>query len=280
LASSIAAAAPALSGTLAVRPGTASVAPVRRPFKRHPTIPVLARDLGNGMSAFVPPQLHAVVVIVFDNVTGVVTGVCNLTNETSNETVTSDDVASCANTTVGQLLSGFVRFQQRADGADLDASDVEDPPGPILNMRIDVSLSSSGHPQSPTCYDDANSISEGQQPFASYFCVIHSNVAATWSGSTIVEPRSDWVISDNDSGTGFDANSRYRVCRYTVAASDSQPVPNQDHPRNYVDVSGNLTDQNFVVIRSVKHCPTDVPANPAADDLVNSNTLQHQPAPS
>ena len=54
----------------------------------------------------------------------------------------------------------------------------------------------------------------------------------------------------------------------------------QDHPRNYVNVSGNLTNQNFVVIRSVKQCPTDVPADPAAGDLVNSNTLQHQPAPS
>ena len=56
-------------------------------------------------------------------------------------------------------------------------------------------------------------------------------------------------------------------------------VANVDHPRNYDDVSGNLTDQNFVVIPSVKHCPTDVPANPAAGDLVNSNTLQHQPTP-
>jgi hypothetical protein len=65
-----------------------------------------------------------------------------------------------------------------------------------------------------------------------------------------------------------------------VASSDSQPVPNQDHPRTYTNVSGNLTNQNFVVIRSVKHCPTDVPADPSNGDLVNSNTLQHQPAPS
>ena len=63
-------------------------------------------------------------------------------------------------------------------------------------------------------------------------------------------------------------------------SSDSQPVSNQDHPRTYTNVSGNLTTQNFVVIHSVKHCPTDVPADPANGDLVNSNTLQHQPAPS
>ena len=114
--------------------------------------------------------------------------------------------------------------------------------------------------------------------------MIYSNDANTWSGGTIVVPRtgfgSDWFISDDDSGTGFSASSRYRVCRYTVASSDSQPVSNQDHPQTYTNVSGNLTNQNFVVIRSVKHCPTDVPADPANGDLVNSNTLQHQPAPS
>ena len=75
LSSSIAAAAPGLSGTLAVRPGTAAVAPVRRPFKRHPSIPVQARDLGTS-SAFVLPSLPHIV-IVFNNVTGAVTGVCN-----------------------------------------------------------------------------------------------------------------------------------------------------------------------------------------------------------
>jgi hypothetical protein len=120
--------------------------------------------------------------------------------------------------------------------------------------------------------------------FATYYCVIYSNNDGLWSGTTTVVPRSTfgeetWLISDDDSGTGSDADRRYRVCRYTPAAIDSVTVPNQDHPRNYSNVSGNLTNQNFVVIRSVKHCPTDVAANPAVGDFVNSNTLQHQPAP-
>src|SRR5262245_45509839 len=55
LKSAIAAAAPGLSGTLAVRPGTAAVAPVRRPYGRHPSIPVQARDFGTS-SAFVLPN--------------------------------------------------------------------------------------------------------------------------------------------------------------------------------------------------------------------------------
>jgi Tfp pilus assembly protein PilV len=285
LASTIAAAAPGLSGTLAVRPGTAAVAPVRRPFKRHPSIPVMARDLG-GSSAFVLP-FRPWTVIVFNNVTGVVTGICNLNYDTSNDTVSSDDVESCANNTVGQLLSGFVRFQPRTDGADLTAADVEDPPGPALNLRMRLTLTSSGHPQLPSCFDEANSYSVGggSLPSVAYFCVIHSNPEVTWSGISTVEARSgfgtpDWVITDDESPEPPGSAQRYRICRYTIASSDSQTVPNADHPRNYSGVGGNLTNQNFVAIRSVKHCPTDVPANPATGDLVNSNTLQHQPSPS
>ncbi len=158
LSSSIAAAAPALSGTLAVRPGIASVAPVRRPFKRHPTIPVLARDLGNGQSAFVPP-FRPWVVIVFNNVTGVVTGVCDLNYDTSNDTITNNEVEQCSNTTEGQLLSGFVRFQRQDGPGDLTAADVEDPPGPALNLRMLISLTSLDHSLAPFCIDDANSYS-------------------------------------------------------------------------------------------------------------------------
>ncbi|HEY6511428.1 MAG TPA: prepilin-type N-terminal cleavage/methylation domain-containing protein [Burkholderiaceae bacterium] len=284
LASSIAAAAPALSGTLAVRPGIAAVGPVRRPINRHPTIPVLARDLGNGQSAFVPP-FRPWVVIVFNNVTGVVTGVCDLNYDTSNDTITNSEVAQCSNTTEGQLLTGFVRFQRQDGPGDLTAADVENPPGPALNLRMSISLTSSNHPLTPFCIDDANStsVASGSLPYATYFCVIYSNVARTWSGITTVVPRTgfgnDWFISDDASGSSPFSDRFYRVCRYTVATSDGQVVANQDHPRNYANVSGNLTNQNFVVIRSTKHCPTDVPANPTAGDLVNSNTLQHQPDP-
>jgi hypothetical protein len=214
-----------------------------------------------------------------------VIGVCNFNYQTSNSTITINEIQSCNNTTTGQLLTGFVRFQRRSDGGDLTAADVEDPPGPAMNLRINISLTSSGHPQSPFCIDDT--ISGGTvsgQPFGTYYCVIYSNQAGTWSGITTIVPlfdiSGDWVITDDPSVGAFGPPIGHRVCRYTVATSDSQTVPNEAHPRNYADVSGNLTNQNFVVIRSVKHCPTDVPADPANGDLVNSNTLQHQPAPS
>ncbi len=114
LASSIAAAAPGLSGTLAVRPGTAAVGPVRRPFKRHPSIPVQARDLGTS-SAFIVPSLPYIA-IVFNNVSGTVTGVCTLPQSTSNDTITLSDIQSCATIEgqIGQRLRALRALDQRA----------------------------------------------------------------------------------------------------------------------------------------------------------------------
>lgn len=291
LRSVIAAAAPALSGTLAVRPGAAAGGPVRRPFSRHPTIPVQARDFGTGRSAFVPPW-QSRYVLVFNNITGVITGVCDFgftDPGLTNDTITPSDVASCDNNTQAQLLSGFVRFWRSTSGPDLTAADVENPAGPALRLRMRLTLSSSGHPSGSFCIDDASGTSTAlfnqTLSFATYFCVVRSNTPALWSGTTEIEAQRtdtssgdiDWQISDDSSGPSSDP--KFRICRYTPATSDSDPVANRDHPRNYTDVAGNLTDQNFVAIPRNKHCPTDGAANPSTGDLVNSNTLQHQPAP-
>jgi len=275
LATSIAAAAPGLSGTLAVRPGIAAVAPVRRPFKRHPTIPVQARDLGSS-SAFVIPN-KPWLAIVFNNVTGMVTSLCTLPHSSSNEDITPTDIESCADTQ-GQLLTGFVRFERSIGGSDLTAADVENPPGPALNLHMVVQLTSNGHPQDPQCYDDmtGTNAADGSKPFATYYCVIFSNSALLWSGISTIESMDG--VAWNISSDGSDPEA-HRVCRYTTGTSDGQSIPNAEHPRRYSSVSGNLTNQNFVVISARKHCPTDVPADPANGDLVNSNTLQHQPRP-
>jgi hypothetical protein len=42
-------------------------------------------------------------------------------------------------------------------------------------------------------------------------------------------------------------------------------------------VTSNLSNQNFLVIRASNSCPTDAAIRPAIGDLVNSNTLLHQP---
>lgn len=288
LRSVISSAAPALSGTLAVRTGTAAVGPTRRPFRRHPTIPILARDFGTS-SAFVPP-FRPWLVLVFNNVSGLITGICDFGfgTELSNETITESDIASCSNNTLAQLLKGFVRFHRDTSGPPPTAADAEDPPGPALRFRMNLTLTSSGHPSGSFCIDDASATStaDGALPFATYYCVVKSNTDGAWSGRTELQAQTTFVSGDSidweidDSGPGGPTDPHFRVCRYTPATSDAQTIPNRDHPRNYSDVAGNLTDQNFLVVPGNMACPTDGPADPGAGDLVNSNTLQHQPDPS
>ena len=60
---------------------------------------------------------------------------------------------------------------------------------------------------------------------------------------------------------------------------DTQPIPNQLHPRNYTNVTAveQLTNQNFLIIRAGNDndpyaCPNDGPS-----DALNTNTWDHQP---
>ena len=79
---------------------------------RNRSIPLLAKSLsGTGTSVFMPPQGSAgTVAWVFNNTTGLVTGVCTVAAGSTTNTLTAADVASCSTNTTAQLLSGYVRF--------------------------------------------------------------------------------------------------------------------------------------------------------------------------
>ena len=91
---------------------------------------------------------------------------------------------SRAPTSLGQLLTGFVRFERSISGPDLTAADVENPIGPALNLRMQLNLTSNGHPQDPVCFDDMTGAiaDDGSKAFATYFCVVYSNSSLLWSG--------------------------------------------------------------------------------------------------
>ena len=295
LDSIIAAADPALSGRLTMDPGGGGL-PANPPLGRNPAIPVQAKDLGNGKSGFKPGGDSSPVVWVFDNLTGTIVGVCN-TVTTDQALLTAADVSSCSNNSNGLPLSGYVRF---ATGlTQPDAFDAEFPPSTARNLDVVLTLSSSGH-ASPNhiCYTNAPTTSPTSRRSVRYYCAIFCNagVVPVWSGISTLTPRafldpaSDvaWALADD----AADARaSRYRVCRYTPATSDTQLIPNQWHPRTYTNVTAvqTLTSQNFLVIRAGDDpgdgtgtaftCPTDVPADPASGNFVNSNTLPHQPPP-
>ena len=261
--------------------------PLRQPLGRHPGVPRGAKALPGGISGFKPPSPGGQVVWVFNNVSGQIVGVCTSVL-TGQDDLTAADVATCNANASAQLLSGFVRFATQPQQP--TTADAESPASYALNLDVALTLVSSGHPTpNHVCYANAPT-SQSLAPLSievPYYCIVFRNADGLWSGRSRIEPLAFsepdtlWLLADNATDARAD---RYRVCRYTPATSDSQPVPNVAHPRTYVDVRTPLLNQNFLVIRagdgkSVFNCPTDGPINPAAGDLINSNTLLHQPAP-
>lgn len=258
--------APELAGSLAVP--TSGVAG-RQPQGRHRAIPVLAKDLG-GVSGFMPPQAAGGgVTWVFNNVSGLITGVCDLPGRTT-ATLVAADVAACSANTLAQLLRGYVQFA--ALGSAPDAAQAQTPSGVPLDLDISLSLTTApAHPAPPICFDDAAAVAFAAVPGSavSYYCAIFSNANGLWSGRSRVVPLG-WTI-----GT---AGGQYKVCRYSPLAADNPAnAKNVDHPLDYTEAGSaayaSLAGQNFLVISAAHSCPSDVAA---AGDFLNSNTRLHQ----
>ncbi len=247
---------------------------------RHFSIPPAAVDLMDepGKSVFVPPNAVNVT-WVFTNLTGALK-VCN------------DARLNC---TSAMLVSGYVGFHRPPPTADNGsgtvAANAELPEGPALNLADSpnamtmLSVQPSG--SAVSCYADSYS----QVQLATirrlpYYCSVLVG-ASGWGGQ--LNP-----VVINAAGTVMTAGNlatQYKVCRYTLKNNDY--TDNADHPKMYCQpaadtftlsatcaktrVKTNLINQNFLVIAGNKTCPTDVAADPAAGDLINSNTLQHQP---
>lgn len=105
----IARAAPALSAALAIQAPPGMRAPLAG---RHTTIPVRARDLGDGRSVFKPVEAGAVA-WVFDNASGEITSTCTVPVDRPAARLSAADLAGACTTVRGQLLTGTVQFNLR-----------------------------------------------------------------------------------------------------------------------------------------------------------------------
>ncbi|MBI5258324.1 MAG: hypothetical protein HY855_17600 [Burkholderiales bacterium] len=248
----------------------------------------MPRVLSSGTSSVFKPNPGGTIAWVIDHGQASIINRCAVSASSTTATLTPGDLSSCTAVSPGQQLIPF-------DPADathvLTAPDSDAPMWPALNLKVLLALTSTGHTgDQVTCFANAPSSAAAAnvQTSVEYFCIIYPNSAKSWEGKTsLVElPFSDsgaaWAI-----GTGSD---QYRVCRYTKSATDY--TSNTDHPKDYGKwkatcgqpgqepcrpVFGNLINQNFLVIAGDKSCPTDGASNPATGDLINSNTLQHQP---
>jgi hypothetical protein len=75
-------------------------------------------------------------------------------------------------------------------------------------------------------------------------------------------------------------SSSRRVCRYTTQLTDAEKdkISNINHPYKYVNVTGGLINQNYLVIKAGDGttpytCPEDDPSTPS----INGNTYRHEP---
>ena len=281
---------PAYSGAL----GTAtSNLRLRGALARAPGIPVLAKDLGNGSSAFKPVGSGSVV-LVFDNRTGLLTSRCSGASAASNNaTLSAADLIDCTATSA-LLLSGSVRFSAATPP---DAASANDAP---LPLAIALAASGGSYALAPQCTSEALktvAIDSGGRRrlrdvaidataatlglaawqetgarFAAYHCVVTPLASGRWSGRTTIVP-SGWTLGA--------AATDWRVCRFSADLDGSGAIDaNIEHPGDYSNVDAVLANQNFLVVRGDQSCPTGVaPAfnGSGSTAFANWGTAAHQP---
>lgn len=263
------------------------------------------RGVSLALNAFVSaykPVPGDVAAYIIANGQSKITSRCVAPEATPSKSLALADLVSCATLSTPQSISPFDPAE--VAGYSLVASDSEDPHWPALNLSVDLTHDSTldpvgGHTHAPECFADAptTSVAAATQTVVQYFCIVYpkSDGTSAWMGRSNLVPLAftDGTVASPPPPAwpiGAVANS-YRVCRYTP--SSNQFAANVDHPADYGKwiagcsgvagsekcrpVTGNLINQNFLVIEGSKTCPTDVPVDVAAGNLVNTNTRQHQP---
>ena len=251
---------------------------------RHVTIPANVVDVdGGNLSRFVPPGSNGVA-WMFDRTTGAL------------KACAADGTSNCR---LARYVSGEVRFHRPTALGAISPADAESPQGPSLNLAAGpyaMTLTNLFYLTSVTkeCYSDvfsAAQLANAAVPRVTaikYYCAVFSGATLGWGGQLnpeLVNP------SDGAAVTPGSLASDVKVCRYTLASTDF--TNNEDHPKSYcavtpttltikpaceaTRVTGNLINQNFLVIPGDRACPTDTAINLATGDLLNTNTLQHQP---
>jgi type II secretory pathway pseudopilin PulG len=206
------------------------------------------------------------------------------------------DMVSSGCTMAGALEVPVEPFETTDATHTLTAADSEHPSWPSIPVNVGHVASGSGLSDfgisSIDCFSDANpgstahAVMPTTQITVKYFCLIVPNSAdGVWWGRIQVVPQRYSDGNDAKWSTGT-TEGTYRVCRNTTAKSDF--TDNLDHPAEYgktsescglscPKVTGNLINQNFLIIEGTKSCPPDGPIDLDKGDLVNSNTRQHQP---
>lgn len=240
---------------------------------------------------------------VIDRATSRLVKICPVPLTAATTDLVASDVTAAGCESADVVLGPYLA----ADVGDLTPADSEDPQWPTLPATVEWDTSwvnrSTALDSNFDCFADyqnstlahADTSTSPARKWINYFCIVKVT-GDGWVGRTVVKPveftdtfpggtGGIWKI-----GTGA---GEFRICRYSQAANDY--TDNDDHPATYGaasatctsptsegcrPVKSNLINQNFLVVASTKTCPLEsTPVDPASGNLVNSNTLQHQPVP-
>ncbi len=266
-------------------PTSATLVAGRVNFNLRGATAILAAD--NTRSVF-KPVAGGTVAWVLNNAAGTITQVCSVLATSTTATLASgaDTLNGCAAVAPAQAISPFNAAGDAADMLNAADSDVLTPlRWPALNLNV-VLQAGATNVSSSSCYANApgSAAAANTQTAATYYCAVAAADLTGWGGELDLAPAGYGDGGGVAWSTGA-TSSTYKVCRYTIAATDFTPNPN--HPRYYCKVSGadctakvttNLINQNFLVIAGSKSCPSDsIPPAVPANGLVSTNTLQHQP---
>ena len=120
--------------------------------------------------------------------------------------------------------------------------------------------------------------------YVAYTCAVYPRDVTTgpaWTGRSLLVP-SGWSI-----GT---SSSSYKVCRYsedynlngyvwTESGGNIVKIENGEHPYAYLQAKGSLQNQNFLIIKGNKSCPTDGAVEvdgTGGENYTNETTVIHQ----
>ncbi len=237
----------------------------RRPLDRHPAIPVRARSLDTTVSVF-KPLASGTVAWVFNNISGVLTGVCAVSAASTHASLTLADVASCVNNqgSGSYLLRGQVRFSLSSPPNSATPND------PVQAFGVDIVLDSAVHSGSPECVvDNSENLAAGIQA-VDYYCRIPAREPSVGDAELY------WSGTANLTGLSLVAGG-YRVCRYSADYDGNGGIENAEHPARYVRLNTSLGQQNFLVVRFEEACPVGQAVDLDAGVFTNTATAAHQP---
>lgn len=244
LVSAMAHIAPELAASLVVSPQGAGG--TREPEGRRRGIPLQAKNLGDGTSGFRPPQAASptATVWVFNNVTGVITSVCQ-TAVGTNSALSLANIVSCNTTQKYQLISGFLLFH--TTGVQATAAGLSAPPSQVDPLTIQAEVAQTAPVTTGAVCFHADDALTTPPVYRAYFCAVPVDTSTApqlaWAGALQVNTVSLGARAMTSTGD-TDPNHR-RVCRYRAAATYA-----------LTETNGPLANQNLVLTEAPFSCTT------------------------